>query len=245
MEWCHASGNAHQTSAPRMACPRVSGRMLRSRANNQAMAVPPMRVSGTSTGFGQCSALNINPATTAAEDGFSKAASSRFVKKEFRATCCSRQKAKYPTKRRLSIKCSGKRCSIPRNSPIRQIATEVPAKNQKARRVARPRLSSRHPSVLGVSRRRRKLTASHTKNTRQDQDTAACSRQMYQPTKAPNAKASTRHETRRQFHPALTPLETFPYNADSIALCSSNMVAAWVGDLPRCTISEEGASTND
>jgi hypothetical protein len=96
MEWCHASGNAHHTSAPKNACPNASGKMFRSVPNSQAIAVPPTNVSGTSTGFGQCKAPNNTPATRAAGPNFSNAANNRFVKNEFSPTCCNKQNARYP-----------------------------------------------------------------------------------------------------------------------------------------------------
>ena len=44
MEWCHAIGSAHQTKPPRIACPSVSGRMFRWRANNMHIPNPPIKV---------------------------------------------------------------------------------------------------------------------------------------------------------------------------------------------------------
>ena len=178
IEWCHASGNAHHTSAPRMACPRANGRIFRSFANSHAMPVPPTNVKGTSTGFGQCNAANTMPATNAATSGFWNAASSRLVTKEFSPTCCSRQNARYPPNRRGSIKWDGKRCTIPRNNPAKQISRELIPKKQAARFVAGHKLSARHPMVLGVSRRATKLTTSHAKNTRHVHGAAACNFQM-------------------------------------------------------------------
>ena len=54
MEWCHAMGNVISTLPPRIACPRVRGRMFRSRANSIHMPNPPIRVTGIRTGLGQC-----------------------------------------------------------------------------------------------------------------------------------------------------------------------------------------------
>src|SRR5581483_6431120 len=92
MKWCQASGKAQETSAPRMAWPRASGRILRSAAKSQAITVPPMKVSGTRTGFGQWSAAKREPARREAHTGFCVAARKRLVRYEFRATCWSRQK---------------------------------------------------------------------------------------------------------------------------------------------------------
>ena len=93
MEWCQATGKAHHTSAPRIAWPSVNGRMFRAVPKSQAIATPPTNVSGTNTGFGQCNAAKITPATTAADRGFSNARSRRFITNEFSPTCCNRQNA--------------------------------------------------------------------------------------------------------------------------------------------------------
>lgn len=87
-------GNAHHTKAPNIACPSASGSMFRSLANNHAIATPPTNVKGTSTGFGQCKAAKITPATPAAGTGLSNARSSRFITSEFNPTCCNKQKAR-------------------------------------------------------------------------------------------------------------------------------------------------------
>jgi len=196
IEWCHAIGNAHHTSAPKIACPSASGKIFRSRANSHAIAAPPTNVSGTSTGFGQCSAANKTPPSSAAGTGFPNAASKRFVKNEFSPTCCNTQNAKYPTNFRGSLKCVGNRCSIPKNNPAPQTAALAPAKNPHAFRVAAQRLSPRHPIVFGVSCRSKKLATSHTTNTHQVAGSSACPRQMYHPTYATNPNASIRQESR-------------------------------------------------
>src|SRR5258708_35604578 len=103
--WCQATGNAHHSSEPSKACPAARGRMFRWRTNIQAIAVPPINVAGTSTGFGQCKAAKIAPATELASQRLSMSDASRFVKKELSATCCIRQNAKYanilPNERKL------------------------------------------------------------------------------------------------------------------------------------------------
>src|ERR1700742_3253213 len=53
MEWCQAIGKAHQVRPPRMAWPRVSGRILRCFAKSRHMPKPPIRVTGMRTGLGQ------------------------------------------------------------------------------------------------------------------------------------------------------------------------------------------------
>jgi hypothetical protein len=83
--------------------------MFRSRANSHAIAVPATNVSGTSTGFGQCSAANKTPAITAAGTGLPNASTKRFVRNEFSPTCCNTQNAKYPTNFLGSLKCVGNR----------------------------------------------------------------------------------------------------------------------------------------
>src|SRR5260370_38792355 len=93
--WCHAMGKDHQSSEPSKACPAARGIMFRWRANIQAIAVPPIKVAGTSTGFGQCKAAKIAPANEVASQRRSMSEASRFVKKELSATCCVKQKAKY------------------------------------------------------------------------------------------------------------------------------------------------------
>jgi hypothetical protein len=174
--------------------------MFRSVANNQAISPPPTNVNGTNTGFGQCNAPNKAPATTAAGTGSSNAAINRFVKNEFSATCCSKQNARYPPNLRGSIKCEGNRCSMPKNSPAKQINRELIPKNQADRFVARQRLSARQPIVFGVSPRAKKLTASHTSITRQVHGADSCSFQMNAATNPANANASAKHDHRYRLH---------------------------------------------
>ena len=69
--------------------------MFRMRANIQAMAVPPMQVSGTSTGLGQWSAEKMAPAMMLASQRRLINDTSRFISKEFSAICCISQKVKY------------------------------------------------------------------------------------------------------------------------------------------------------
>ena len=71
MEWCQAMGKAHQTRAPRMAWPSVRGRMLRCLAKRRHMPKPPMSVTGTKTGLGQCKAPKMRLESAAAMIGCS------------------------------------------------------------------------------------------------------------------------------------------------------------------------------
>jgi len=71
MEWCQAMGKAHQIRAPRMDWPSVSGRMLRWRANNRHIPKPPIKVTGTRTGFGQWRAAKLRLESAAAIVGCS------------------------------------------------------------------------------------------------------------------------------------------------------------------------------
>ncbi len=161
-----------------MAWPSTSGRMFRSRANNQHITVPPIKVSGTNTGFGQCNAPNSKPPTNAAISGFRKAASRRFVVNDCNAICCSRQNAKYPTKRFGAMKWTGVRWSAPSATPTRPSISKKRKKVGAARRVACFRLSTRHPIVFGVSRCSAKLSKSHTGKISQVLGLASCHRQM-------------------------------------------------------------------
>src|SRR5260370_35367177 len=92
--WCQATGKVHQSSEPSKACPAARGIIFRSRMNIQAIAVPPIKVAGTSTGFGQCKAAKIAPATELASQRRSMSDASRFVRKELSAICCIRQNQK-------------------------------------------------------------------------------------------------------------------------------------------------------
>src|SRR5579872_2464983 len=107
MEWCQAMGKAHQVRPPRMDWPNVIGRMLRWRAKSRHMPKPPIRVTGTNTGLGQCSPANVMLESAAAMIGRSRisgfvsgfgndavANKNRFIRYEFTAICWSRQKAK-------------------------------------------------------------------------------------------------------------------------------------------------------
>src|ERR1700680_2153145 len=87
-------GNAHQTSEPSSDWPTASGRMFRSHKNNHAIAVLATNVKGRSTGFGQCKALKIAPASKPASQRRLRRETRRFVKRELRAICCTRQKRK-------------------------------------------------------------------------------------------------------------------------------------------------------
>ena len=69
--------------------------MFRWRANIHVMAVPPIKVAGTSTGFGQCKAAKSAPATELASQRRLMSEASRFISKELSAICCIKQKAKY------------------------------------------------------------------------------------------------------------------------------------------------------
>src|SRR5215831_280118 len=89
------------------------------------------------------------------------------------------------------------RRSIPRNNPAAQTASAAGTKNNKAFRVASGKLSARHPSVFGVSRRPSALTSSHKPMTQADCGHAACQRQMYRPTKIEKASASAKYELRQ------------------------------------------------
>ena len=208
IEWCHANGNAHHTNAPKIACPSANTKIFRSFANNHAIPTPPTNVNGTNTGFGQCNNANTAPATNAAGSAFSNADSNRFITNEFSPTCCNKQNARYPPNRRISTKCSGRLCSIPRNNPAAKISRELTPKNKPARFAALHKLSPRHPIVFGVSRRATKLATSHTTITHHVHGAANCNFQIYAPRNPANPSASTKHDHRYQLH--FTPIVPSP-----------------------------------